>query len=222
MLYCPQCRVHIRGHKERCVLCGNALTISDPNHDDGEVFPSIPPAFEQHLAIRILVFISFAAIAASFSVRIIFPTAVNWPLYIVFGLVSMWLGLIVVLRKRHNIPKAIIWQVTVVTLLSLLWDWQTGWIGWSLDYLIPTIYVAAELVMYITAKIMKLSIRDYVIYAMLGGLFGILPIIFILFGWVAVLYPSVICVTVSMIFLVGIFIFQGGDIRNEWKKRMHI
>lgn len=222
MQYCPQCRVHIRGQKERCVLCGNALSVSDCANGDEEVFPSIPPAFEQHLAIRILVFISFTAVAASFSVRMIFPSAVNWPLFVVLGLVSMWLGLIVVLRKRHNIPKAIIWQVALVTLLSLLWDWQTGWIGWSLDYLIPTIHVTAELVMYITAKIMRLSVRDYIIYAMLGGLFGILPIIFILFEWVKILYPSVICVTVSIIFLAGIFIFQGEAIRNEWDKRMHI
>jgi hypothetical protein len=113
------------------------------------------------------------------------------------------------------------WQVTVVTALSVFWDWQTGWRGWSIDYLIPIIYVAAELVMYITARIMKLSVRDYITYAMLDALFGILPIIFILFGWVKELYPSVICVTVSVIFLSAIFIFQGEDIKNEWNKRMH-
>jgi hypothetical protein len=221
MLHCPQCRVDVRGVLERCVLCGNTLTVSDPDHGGEEVFPVIPPAFERHLAIRILVFISFAAAAACFAIRMIFPSDVNWPVFVVFGLVSMWLGIIIVVRKRNNIPKTIMWQVTVVTALSVFWDWQTGWRGWSIDYLIPIIYVAAELVMYITARIMKLSVRDYITYAMLDALFGILPIIFILFGWVKELYPSVICVTVSVIFLSAIFIFQGEDIKNEWNKRMH-
>ena len=152
----------------------------------------------------------------------IFPTDVNWPVFVIFGLLSMWLGLIVVVRKRHNIPKTIMWQVTVATLLSVFWDWQTGWRGWSIEYLIPMIYVAAELVMYITAKIMKLSARDYITYALLDGLFGILPILFILLGCVKMLYPSVICIAVSVIFLSAIFIFQGEDIKNEWNKRMHI
>ncbi len=196
--------------------------MSDPDHGREAVFPAIPPAYERHLAIRILVFISFATVVASFAIRMIFPTDVNWPLFVVFGLVSMWLGLIVVIRKKHNIPKTIMWQVTVVTLLCVFWDWQTGWGGWSISYLMPMICVAAELVMYITAKIMRLGIRDYLIYATLDGLFGILPIIFILFGWVRMLYPSVICIAVSVIFLSGIFIFQGENIKNEWKKRMHI
>ncbi len=222
MLYCPKCRVHIRGARERCVLCGNTLTGPDSDNVGEEIFPVIPPAFESHLAIRILVFISFATIASSFAIRMIFPTNVNWPVFVVFGLVSMWLSLIAVVRKRHNIPKTILWQVTVITLLSVLWDWLIGWRGWSLEYFIPIIYVAAELVMYTTARIMRLSIRDYITYALLDGLFGILPIIFILFGWVKQQYPSIICVTVSVIFLLAIFIFQGEDIKNELGKRMHI
>ncbi|NLV87158.1 MAG: hypothetical protein GX025_08085 [Clostridiales bacterium] len=222
MLYCPQCGVYIRGKAERCVLCQSCLEPSDKDYGDEEVFPEIPLAFEAHLALRILVFISFTAIIASFSIRMLFPTAINWPVFVAFGLVSMWLGLIVILRKRHNIPKAIIWQVSLVALLSLFWDWQTGWHGWSLDYVIPASCVTAELLMYISAKIMKLGARDYIIYAMLGAIFGILPVAFILFNWVRVLYPAVICVTVSIVFLAGIFIFQGKDIRDEWNKRMHI
>ncbi len=222
MLYCQQCRVYSRGVKERCVLCGSTLSQSDCDEGREEIFPTIPPAFEKHVAIRILVFISFAAAVASFAIRMIFPTDFNWPLFVVFGLVSMWLGLIVVVRKRHSIPKTIMWQVTIVTLLSVLWDWQTGWKGWSIDYLIPTVYVSAELVMYISAKIMKLSITDYIMYALLDGLFGVLPILFILFGWVNALYPSVICIAASVIFLAAIFIFQGEEIKNEWHRRMHI
>lgn len=222
MQYCSQCGVYIRGKAERCVLCQSSLEPSDKDYGDEEVFPEIPPAFEAHLALRILVFISFVAIVGSFSVRMIFPTAINWPVFVAFGLASLWLGLIIILRKRHNIPKAIIWQVSLVSLLSLFWDWQTGWHGWSLDYVIPAICVTAELLMYISAKIMRLGARDYIIYAMLGAIFGILPVLFVLFNWIQVLYPSVICVTVSITFLAAIFIFRGKDIRYEWNKRMHI
>ena len=222
MQYCSQCRLKVRGSKERCVLCGNTLTASDAAEGAEDVFPDIPPAYESHLAIRILAFISFSVVIASFAVRMIFPTDTNWPVFVIFGLVSMWLGLIVVIRKKHNIPKTILWQVAVVSLLSVFWDWQTGWRGWSLDYLIPIIYVAAELVMYITARIMKLSPRDYLTYALIDGLFGILPVLFILFRWVKILYPSILCAAFSVIFLAAIFIFQGDQIKKELNKKMHI
>jgi hypothetical protein len=198
------------------------LSPSDGASDCEDIFPDIPPAYEHHLALRILIFISFAAVVASFAIRMIFPTDTNWPVFVIFGLISMWLGLIVVVRKRHNTPKTILWQVAVVSLLSVFWDWQTGWHGWSLDYLIPIVYVTAELVMYISAKIMKLGIRDYLTYALLDGLFGVLPLLFILFRWVKTLYPSILCAAFSVIFLAAIFIFQGDQIKKELNKKMHI
>jgi hypothetical protein len=204
------------------VLCGNTLQTTDADADSKDIFPDIPPAYESHLAIRIMVFISFAVVVASFAIRMIFPTDTNWPVFVIFGLVSMWLGLIVVVRKKHNIPKTIIWQVAVVSLLSVFWDWQTGWRGWSLEYLIPIVYVAAELIMYITAKIMKLGQKDYLTYALLDALFGILPLLFILFHWVKTPYPSILCAAFSVIFLAAIFIFQWDQIRKELNKKMHI
>ncbi len=222
MKYCSQCQLKIRGSGARCVLCGNTLQTTDADEDSKDVFPDIPPAYESHLAIRILLFISFAAVVASFAIRMIFPIDTNWPVFVISGLVSMWLGLIVVVRKKHHIPKTIIWQVAVVSLLSVFWDWQTGWRGWSLDYLIPIVYVAAELIMYITAKIMRLSARDYLTYVLLAGLFGILPVLFILFHWVKILYPSILCAAFSLIFLAALFIFQGDQIIKELNKKMHI
>jgi len=68
-------------------------------------------------------------------------------------------------------------------------DWKIGWRGWSLDYAVPILCVAALLVMYITAKVMRLSARDYISYFLLGGLFGIVPVLFILFDIVKVDYP---------------------------------
>lgn len=222
MQYCKQCQVHQRGCKERCVLCGNTLTTADPGAVIADIFPEIPPEFESHLALRIMGFISFVVAVVSFAINMLFPTNVNWPLYVLFGIVSMWLGLIVVVRKRHNIPKTIMWQVAVVTVLSVLWDWLTGWRGWSVEYVIPIIYVAAIVVMYITAKIMKLSIRNYITYAFISSLFGILPVLFIVFDWVKTPYPSIICVTISVIFLAAILVFQGNNIKKELDKSMHI
>ena len=169
-----------------------------------------------------MAFISIVAIVASFVVYKIFPSNVNWPIFVLLGLISMWLSLIVVIRKRHNITKNIMWQVMIVSLLSVFWDWRTGSRGWSLDYVIPILCVAAILVMYVTAKVMKLSIRDYIAYFFLDGLFGIIPSIFILFDLVKVWYPSAICVAMSIIFPSGIVIFQGENIRHELNKRMHI
>lgn len=222
MKYCNTCRVSIRGMKERCALCGNTLITKDNKAATEEIFPLVPPYYKSDMAMRIMIFISLSAVVVSFTLRMIFPTNFNWPVFVLFGIGSAWLSLAIIILKGKSIPKVILWQVTFIPLIAVFWDWQTGWRGWSLDYLIPILYLAAEVVMYVTAKIMKLSVRDYISYAFLDGIFGIIPILFIVFKWVNTPYPSIICTAVSLIFLMAIFIFQGGYIKNELNKRMHI
>ncbi len=203
-------------------MCRNMLPAGEDIIKEEEVYPDIPPLYERHIAIRIMAFISVVAIVAGFVIHNIFPTRINWPMFELFGIVSMWIGLIVVLRKRHNIPKNIMWLVLIVSLLSIFWDWRTGSGGWALDYVIPIVSVSAMFVMYVTAKIMNLGANDYIAYFLLDALFGIIPVIFILLGWINVIYPSVICVAVSIIFLSAILIFQGENIKAELSKRMHL
>lgn len=221
MKYCNYCKVYIREDREKCTLCGNVLDkkIVEKSED---VFPEIPPFYASNLAIKILVFISIVAVVVSFGINMVFPSSINWPILLVFGILSLWIGLIIVVQKRYHIPKKIIWQVAIVSILAIFWDYKTGWRGWSLDYVIPIASVSAMLIMYITAKIMKLSIRDYVTYAFIDGLFGIVPIAFILFDLVDVMYPSIISIGFSIISISAIFIFQGREIKEEMNKRMHI
>jgi hypothetical protein len=218
--------VKIRENRTNCPLCRNILP-DNVNDDTGEnaqleIYPVIPVSYERHLAIRIMSFISIVIIVVSFVLYKIFPSDTNWYILILLGLASMWLSLIVIIKKKHNIPKNITWQVVLVSLLSVIWDWRTGFLGWSLDYVIPIICVAAMLVMYVTAKIMKLGARDYIAYFFLCSLFGIIPLAFILLDLVNTWYPSAISVAMSIIFLSAIFIFQGENIKNELNKRMHI
>ncbi|AHF10812.1 MULTISPECIES: DUF6320 domain-containing protein [Dehalobacter] len=222
MQYCSHCQVRIRGNKRNCPLCGNILPGHDGAYDQQEIYPVVPPFYERHLALRIMIFASVVALVVSFMVYALFPSSINWPVFALFGLISMWLSLIIVIKKRHHITKNIMWQVTILSFLSVIWDWGTGWRGWSLDFVVPILFVSAMFVLYVTAKIMKLRARDYITYFLLDGLLGIIPVIFLLFDWIHVLYPSVISVAVSIIFLSAILIFQGENIKAELAKRMHI
>lgn len=220
MQYCDHCQVNIRGNKERCPLCKNRI----PADDEGtsHVYPDIPLVYERHLIIRMLLFITVVTIVVGLAVyRLVFYN-VNWLIFMLLGLLSMWLSIALVFRNKNNITNNIMWFVILVSSLSVLWDWKIGWKGWSLDYVIPIVCVTAIFAMYVAAKAMRLSAKDYMIYFLLGGLFGIIPILFILFNWLNVLFPSIISVSVSIIFLSAIIIFQGENIRSELDKKMHL
>ncbi|QHQ62855.1 hypothetical protein Ana3638_20445 [Anaerocolumna sedimenticola] len=220
MQYCEHCKVHIRGNRKYCPLCQN--TLSGTGSDEEELFPEIPVTYQYNLMIRVMLFISISIVVISLAVNAMFPVNVNWPMFIIFGILCIWISLAMVIRKRHNIPKSIIWQVAVISILAVLWDWRTGWRGWSLDYVIPIVCVVAMIVMYITAKIMRLGVRDFIIYIVLDSIFGIIPILFILLNLLHVKFPSVISISISVLSLAAVILFEGENIREELDKRMHL
>lgn len=221
MKYCRHCKVYIREGRNRCTLCENVLE-EELKGGSEDVFPEVPPFFESHLALRIMIFISIVAVVASFGINMIFPSNINWPILFMFAVISIWVGLIIIVRKKYHISKKIVWQVIIISILAIFWDYKTGWRGWSLDYVISIACVSAMIIMYVTAKIMNLSIREYITYALLDGIFGIIPVLFIIFDLAKVVYPSIISIGFSIISLSAIFIFQGEEIKAEIDKRMHI
>ncbi|MBC7087621.1 MAG: hypothetical protein H5T96_03905 [Tissierellales bacterium] len=220
MKYCEYCKVYIPEDREICPLCGNKLEII--SEDNEQIFPKIPSIFKRNLALKIMGFISVVTIIMSFALYYIFPTRINWPLLVFFGIISVWLDLFFLIRKKTHLPKKIIWQVLIITILSILWDFYTGFRGWSIEFVFPIICILAMLVMYILALVMKLSINDFITYILIDIFFGIIPIIFIVLNLVEIIYPSIISATISIISLSAILIFEGKNILYELKKRMHI
>ena len=220
MQYCEHCKVHIRSNRKYCPLCQN--TLSGKGSEQEEIFPVIPVTYQNNLILRIMIFISVSIVVISIAINTMFPVHVNWSMFIIAGILCMWISLALVIRKRYNIPKSIMWQVAIISILAVIWDLGIGWRGWSLDYVIPIACVVTMIVMYVTAKIMRLGVRDFIIYLLLDGLFGIIPALFLVFNALNVMYPSIICVTVSILSLSAIILFEGENIKEELDKRMHL
>ena len=117
------------------------------------------------LAIKIMAFISIVIIVLSFSIDLIFPSRIRWSIFVFLGLISMWIGLFSLISGKYHMPRKIVQQVAIVSILAIFWDWKIGWKGWSLDFVIPIACMGAMITIYVIAKIMKLSINDYITYA---------------------------------------------------------
>ena len=84
----------------------------------------------------------------------------------------------------------------------------------------PGICLVAMLSMTIVSRVMKVCVEEYLIYSVLGCLFGIVPLIFLLTGLVNYVYLPLICVAASIIFLAAIVIYQGENIAADLKRRL--
>lgn len=219
MLYCKRCSVSVSGNPPRCPLCQGDLSGTADQSEN--TFPAIAPATHRKF-IQLIIFFTVVAAAVCVAINLSFPSGGWWSAFIVAGILSLWINFAVIVKKRENLPKSILWQVSVVSILAVIWDWFTGFHKWSVDYVIPILCTCAMIAMAVVAKIIRLRIEDYIIYLILDSVLGIISLIFIICGVLNVVYPSAICVAASIISLAALFVFEGTTLRAEIRRRMHL
>ena len=155
-------------------------------------------------------------------VNYMFSDRLSWALFVAAGCFCTWLIVGVAYGKRRNILKNLMWQLLIVSLAGILWDWFTGWRGWSLDFLFPLASLVVLCSMPVIAKVKKLEQAEYLFYFIQAGFYGWIPLIFLFAGLVRVTYPSVICGGVSFLMIAGLFIFKRKELIKELHKKLRM
>ena len=221
MLYCKNCGIRLQGAYGRCPLCKGELT-GTPD-EAGNVFPVIPPRRETGRALLVwLAFGSVAAAAVSTAVNLILPSGGWWFLFVLGGVGSIWLSLALVLKKRRNIPKTILWKVGLLSVLAFVWDLLTGFRGWSLDYVFPSLCTGSMIAMAVIARVRKLNIQNYILYLVIDCVFGLLSFTLLVMGKIRIIIPSAICFASTVIFLAALLFFEGKALLAEIQRRFHL
>ena len=194
MLRCPSCGVTVAGNKTSCPLCGGPLTgTPDP---DSEIFPRIPkPRFTNQFILRLLGLIALA---------------------------GLWAAAAIGISLRRDLMKNIAWQMLLIPTLSILWDWGTGWRGWSIDYVLPCVSGAALITMCLLARLLRLPLPSFASRLLLACLLGLVPAVLLACGALRVVIPSLICSALSIVALCALALFFGPMLRAELHRRLHL
>lgn len=219
MYECKQCHVKIRGNAKCCPLCQGELTGSAEQN----IFPTVQIQYPlSQKMFRIGLFITLVAIAICIGINLSRPQDGGWVLFVIAGSACFWFSVSIALKKWHNIPKNILWQVIILSVLAYFWDMKTGYRGWSLEYVFPFLCIGAIIGTCLLAYFLKLHTSEYILYLMLDGILAIIPLIFLLKHKLNVLYPSAIYVSVSIILFGGLFLFRRDLFFSEIQRRTHL
>ncbi len=218
MKYCSACKVSVTGYGARCPLCQGELR----GEGEPSPFPAVLSTRTQKLLLRLLAFISIVSVLICVLVNHLIPTTVVWSWFVVAGVACVWLSLGIGLRKRRNLLKNISWQAILISMLSIGWDVSTHWRGWSVNYVVPSVFLVTMLLTPLLARILRLPSSAYLVYFCLVAGFGLIPFIFLLTGLVTVPLPSLILLAASLILLVAMCVFSGPILLEELRRRFHL
>lgn len=171
---------------------------------------------------QIFSFLCIVIAVSSCMLNYILNKKISYAGFITAGCFCTWLVVTVGYKKRRNLLKNSMWQLVIVSIIAILWDYWTGFRGWSVDLLIPLASMVVLCSVPVIAKIRHLEQEEYLFYFVQISVYGLIPFLLLLFEIVKLPYPSVICSGISFLSLIWIVIFRGKELIQEVHKKFRM
>lgn len=221
MSHCRSCGADIEGRWRVCPLCWVPLDLGAgvlPATE--EAYPAAPLRFDRRQLWAVLVPLSVLAVIASFAAQALVPDLMAPIRTVWLSVAALWLVVLVAAYRRHNVGSLVLWLVVLLSLAAVAWDLVTGWSMWATTWAIPSICTFANLALVIVVRVVRMEPSEHIAKAALVMLFGLVPGLFVLLGWVTVTTPSWACVGLSALLLAAISVFRPRQLGDALHRRL--
>ncbi len=219
MMYCNKCRLSVENRISRCPLCAEPLQQKDDVFV--EEYPRQHSLRRYMLAIKIILFAVVFVVTGLLLLNQLTGFQWLWALAAICCTVYLGISAILAIRSARNIGLLTLIQTMGISLLTFVIDYSFGHYGWSVNYVIPLLLVLSTLLLTVLIILRPIGLRDFVVYQLVIAAMGLLPVVFVLCGWVTVVWPSAACSFCSAMVFVGMFLFASRKTRHEIRKRFH-
>lgn len=221
MRRCSDCGIDIVGSWHRCPLCRQPVQVTEGTSAI-DPYPRAPLRFDRRQLRRALIGLSVLAVAASFGAQLLVPDLLAPIRTIWLAVATLWLVMLATAYRRRNVGSLAAWLVLALSLVAVAWDLVTGVNGWATTWAIPAICTFANIALAIAVRIVRLAPVEYLAKTVLVLVFGLVPGLFVVLGWVSVAAPSLVCVGFSVLLLIAMVVFRRSALTTALHRRLQL
>lgn len=223
MHYCQECKLNVVNNQKKCPLCDHELENKiEITEKSWSPYPVVPLRFSRRTVLNLLMLSTGISGLLFLLIEALWLRQRQGVQLSVFGMLSLWAVVSIIIRKRRNIAKSVAYLYVIFSLITIYLDYATNWEAWSTTYAIPVISIFSIIAMYLSVRIVHLALEDYVMYLIIALILGMAPALFLFFDWLTSPIPTIISLGFSSFMFILVLFFHGSSIWHEWKKRMHI
>ena len=216
MKHCDACQIDISTPAQICPLCGAPLM----GQNGKRVYPVLGFGRKYHLVKRILLFWSIVTIAVCALINLATMPHFWWWLVVATYFGYAWISVPHVLRTGGNAGGKILMQVVCAGALVILLDVETGWRGWSVDFVLPAVFCIGIAAVMIVILCNLINWAGYVLYQVVLAVFGFVPLIFYWTGLSHVFWAAAIPAVMAIASITALALFGDKSIKNEFARRL--
>ena len=230
MRYCRKCALSVNTAYDFCPLCASQLMNKqngEPDTDTAksvsqeDVYPQYNGEIKYNFALRLILFISVVGASTCLLINLMLYDGMLWSILVAGGIGFFWASVIYPITTKRNIGHYITVDAAAACVFFVVAQFVIGAKGWSLDYVVPFLFIAATTFISLLILIKRMKWREYAMYQFITIILGVLPVISVIAGLVTTAWPSIVSAFYSFITLLGMFIFADKKYKNELIKRFH-
>ena len=226
MKNCPECKIQVGGPGTNCPLCGSKLVVMEKKECEEALYPDfskpVKPRSKFPPLAKIFAFISLAAVFICGLIDALISHQLTWSLYVIGGIAAAWVSVGIHLLTDINLNYKLLIDLCALSFYLVLIDRLTGWHGWSVDYVIPILYIGVMITVVVLAIIFREFWREYILSLVAVCVLGIGPLLIFFNSESPIRYLCFAAALMALVLLAGVLFFAGGKVFSEWKRRMNL
>lgn len=223
MKKCEHCGVFIDESLHCCPLCRRDVGDIAAGLENSR-YPGYGAAnlqFRQKFQKKVLLFLVITVISICLLINMFSGMSTPWFLYVACPLLyALLLVNNTILSKMHTGAKILL-QIAGVSVLLFLLDLGSGYIRWSVNIVIPFLFVAGTFLITIIMLKKRMLWSEYIGYVIALIFLGFLPVLLYLTGVSDKLWASAVSALYSLLTTIGMLLFSNKQFKNELVRRFH-
>ena len=188
MKHCRACDVDVATPAVLCPLCGTPLAgLADA--DCAAVYPPAGSRKEYNFVKRLLLLLSVVGAAVCIVVNLLVMPSFWWWTIVVTALVYAWAVVPHAMRRGGNAAGKVLMQVVAGSALAVLVDFETGYRGWGVSFVVPAFICAGIVAVVVLVMCNRTNWAGYVLYQAVAAekaIFAMVGAVFALFAMLVI------------------------------------
>ena len=219
MLRCEKCNVDLDVIDNKCPLCNSVIECDNKYVSS---YPIIRPIVSNKLLKKLSLLITAIISIVVVLLNIALTPGIKWSLFVILQLLISSFIFSKVLSGRIKIIKILLSLNLFISILSVFWDGYTGFHGWSVNYVIPSLCIGYGAFMIILRLVRYYVFKENSSYIYLNICLEFVPLILVAFEYaklnILVYWSSLFGIMNLLLLLV----FDGSSFKDDILKKLHI
>lgn len=219
MKHCNKCNVQLDIISNKCPLCNSEV---EDKKDFKSSYPIINTIVNKNLFRKIIFFIACIISVATLIINYALTPNIKWSLFVVIQIFSSYYIFYNILSGRRKVIKLLFFLNIFISIISIFWDVYTGFHGWSVNYVIPSLCISYGLFMLILRLVRYYVFKENSSYIYLNICLEFLPIILVYFGYANLNILIYLACLFGILNIIVLIVFDGSSFKDDIVKKLHI